>query len=225
MFQASPDHLNGVSAGAITHAEPAGDVVAMRQLRHQTKNALQRIIAQVASSDLRATEAGTALAEDIERRIRLSARISDALFGLTAAPGPLDVRLTALCNATVALLSHPKQVISVDVTVAGTCPDALQALIVQVAHEMVGNAVKHGLHMRLTGRISLRLWAGGLGDAEDRSVTLMVSDDGWGPRKTKDGEGLTIMRALAEQYNGSVSLSRHTGWTEARLTIPGAAAA
>jgi two-component sensor histidine kinase len=225
MFQASPDHLNGVSAGAITHAAPGGDVVAMRQLRHQTKNALQRIIAQVASSDLRATEAGTALAEDVERRICLSARISDALFGLTSAPGPLDMRLTALCNATVALLAHPKQMISVDVTVAGTCPDALQALIVQVAHEMVGNAVKHGLHMRLTGRISLRLWAGGMGDAADTSITLMVSDDGWGPRKAKDGEGLTIMRALAAQYNGTVSLSREGAWTEARLTIPGAASA
>jgi two-component sensor histidine kinase len=223
MFQASLDHLSSPAAEGITHAEPADAIVAMRQLRHQTKNALQRIIAQVASSDLRATEAGTALADDLERRICLSARISDALFGMTSAPGPLETRLTALCNATVALLAHPKQTISVDVTVAGTCPDALQALVVQVAHEMVGNAVKHGLHMRLTGRISLRLWAGGTGDAGDTSVTLMVSDNGWGPRKTTEGDGLPIMRALAEQYNGTVSLSRDDGWTAARLYIPSAA--
>jgi two-component sensor histidine kinase len=223
MFQASLDHLNSLSAEGITHAEPAGAVVAMRQLRHQTKNALQRIIAQLASTDLRATAEGSALADDLERRICLSARISDALFGLTSAPGPLDMRLTALCNATVALLAHPKQMISVDVTVAGTCPDALQALVVQIAHEMVGNAVKHGLHMRLTGRIALRLWAGGTGDPDDSSITLMVSDDGWGPRKTTDGDGLPIMRALAEQYNGTVSLSRDDGWTAARLYIPSAA--
>jgi two-component sensor histidine kinase len=223
MFQASLDHLNGMSTEGISDARPAGDAVAMRQLRHQTKNALQRIIAQVANSDLRGTAEGVALAEDVERRICLSARISDALFGLTSAPGPLDIRLTALCNATVALLAHPKQMISVDVAVAGTCPDALQALVVQVAHEMVANAVKHGLHMRLTGRISLRLWAGGMGDPDDNSITLMVSDDGWGPRKTGEGDGLPIMRALAEQYNGTVSLSRDGGWTAASLYIPGAA--
>jgi two-component sensor histidine kinase len=223
MFQATIDHLNGISAEGITHAEPADAVVAMRQLRHQTKNALQRIIAQVANSDLRATEEGNVLANDLERRICLSARISDALFGLTTAPGPLDMRLTALCNAIVALLAHPKQTISIDVTVAGTCPEALQAVVVQVAHEMVGNAVKHGLHMRLTGRISLRLWAGGTGDAEDTSVTLMVSDDGWGPRKATDGDGLPIMRTLAAQYGGTVSLSRDDGWTAARLYIPSAA--
>ena len=220
MFQATIDHLNGMSTEGSAPAEPANALVALRQLRHQTKNALQRIIAQVASSDLRATEAGVALANDLERRICLSARISDALFGLTSAPGPLDMRLTALCNAIVALLAHPKQTISIDVTVAGTCPEALQAVVVQVAHEMVGNAVKHGLHMRLTGRISLRLWAGGTGEAEDTSITLMVSDDGWGPRKTTEGDGLPIMRALAGQYGGSVSLSRDDGWTSARLYIP-----
>ena len=225
MFQASLDDLHGMPAASLTAAEPIADVVGMRQLRHQTKNALQRIIAQVANSDLRSTEAGSALADDVERRICLSARISDALFGLTSAPGPLDVRLSGLCNATVALLAHPKQTISVDVTVSGTCPEALQGVIVQVAHEMVGNAVKHGLHMRLTGRISLRIWAGGTGAPEDQSITLLVSDNGWGPRKGSDGDGLPIMRTLAEEYGGSVSLSRDDGWTVARLYIPNDAAA
>jgi two-component sensor histidine kinase len=220
MFQASLDDLHGTPADSLTQAEPIADLVALRQLRHQTKNALQRIIAQVATSDLRATEAGSALADDVERRICLSARISDALFGLTSMPGSLDVRLTGLCNAIVALLAHPKQTISVDVAVSGTCPEPLQAVVVQVAHEMVGNAVKHGLHMRLTGRISLRLWAGGTGAADDQSVTLLVSDNGWGPRKGSDGDGLPIMRTLAGQYGGAVSLSRDDGWTVARLYIP-----
>ncbi len=216
MFLATLDSAPGDS---FTPAPAAPGDVAMR--RHHTKNALQRIMAQVASTDLRATEAGSALADDVERRIFLSARISDALFGLTAAPGPLDVRLTALCNATVALLAHPKQTISVDVFVSGTCPDALQALIVQVAHEMVANSVKHGMHMRLTGHISLRLWTDKPGDSGKGGVTLLVSDDGWGPRKGIDGDGLPMMRQLAEQHGGTVSLSRDDGWTAARLTVPG----
>ena len=55
-------------------------------LRYQTKNALQRIIAQCAQAGLRRTATGAALADDVQRRIILSARISDALFGLTAEP-------------------------------------------------------------------------------------------------------------------------------------------
>ena len=224
MFHPSLDDLHGMQAVTLTAAEPTPGALAMRQLRHQTKNALQRIMAQIAETDLRATETGSALADDVERRICLSARISDAVFGMTAAPGPLDTRLTALCNATVALLAHPKQTIGVDVTVSGTCPAALQAMVVQVAHEMVGNAVKHGLHMRLTGRISVRLWAAGQGEANDASIVLLVSDNGWGPRKSNAGEGLPIMRILAEDFGGVVSLARDNDWTVARLDVPGAAA-
>jgi two-component sensor histidine kinase len=218
MFHASLDDLQTVPAGSFTPAEPAMDAIAMRQLRHQTKNALQRIMVAVANSDLRATPAGSALADDVERRICLSARISDALFGLTASPGPLDARLTALCNATIALLAHPKQTISVDVTVSGACPEALQALIVQVAHEMIANAVKHGMHARLSGRIVLRLATRGTDD--DASVTLQVSDNGWGPRKSAMGEGLPIMQQLAAQHGGTVSLTRDDGWTCARMDLP-----
>ncbi len=199
----------------MTEPEPSPDAVAMRQLRHQTKNALQRIIAQVAGSDLRATPAGAALAEEVERRICLSARVSDALFGLTACPGTLHARLASLCDATVKLLSDQEQTITVDVMVTGPCPAALETTVIRVAHEMVGNAVKHGMHMRLVGRIALRVRSQG-----DGSTVLRVSDDGWGLAGEDGGEGLPIMRSLAERQGGHIAIDRTDGWTVASLTLP-----
>ena len=202
------------SEPAVTRAQP--QELAMRHLRHQTKNALQRIIAQVAQTDLRATADGNALADDIERRIFLSARISDALFGMTESPPPISQRLTALSEATVALLADRDQAIAVTAAAAGRCPPAYEATVLQVAHEMVVNAVKHGMHMRITGQIAVRLFA----DARGRTA-LLVRDDGWGPCAAAAGEGMPLMQALAASLDGRVSLSRNDGWTIARLDLPG----
>ncbi len=199
----------------MTEREPSAEAIAMRQLRHLTKNALQRIIAQVAHSDLRATPAGAAMADEVERRICLSARVSDALFGFTACPGPLSDRLTALSEATVKLLSDQEQTVALDVVVTGGCPSSLESTVLKVAHEMVANAVKHGMHMRLVGRIAVRLRRHGNG-----SIVLRVSDDGWGLGDGA-GEGLGIMRCLAEWEGGRTSIERVEGWTVASLTLPG----
>ena len=85
MSHAALMRLRQIPTAALTQPDPLDDALGMRLLRHHTKNALQRLIAQIANSDLRATPGGEALAEDLERRIRLSARVSDALFGLTEA--------------------------------------------------------------------------------------------------------------------------------------------
>ncbi len=198
----------------MTKLERSAEATEMRQLRHQTKNALQRIIAQISATNLRATPAGNALADDIERRICLSARISDELFGLTSCPGPLEQRLRSLANATIKLMAASEQTIEVDVAVTGTCPEPTAQLVVRIAYEMVCNAVKHGMHMRLVGRITVRVRSNW-----DGSVTLLVSDDGWGPSGDCQGEGLPIMRSMAEEHGGTVAIDRVEGWTIARLHL------
>jgi two-component sensor histidine kinase len=202
----------------MTPLEPTADAVAMRHLRHQTKNALQQIIARIATTDVRATPEGRTLADEIERRIRLSARISDALFGLTMAPGPLQQRLAVLCDATVALLADLEQTIQTEISVTGCCPETVETTVVQVAHEMLSNAIKHGMHVRLIGRIILRVET-----SSEGAVTLTVSDDGWGPCGASGGEGMPIMQAMAARHGGTVTLSREDEWTVARLHLPGAA--
>ena len=214
MSHTSPRRLSPTPA-SMTKLQRSAEATEMRQLRHQTKNALQRIIAQVSASALRATPAGAMLADEIENRICLSARVSDALFGLTACPGTLEQRLRSLASATIRLMADSEQTIETEVFVAGSCPEPLNSVIVRVAYEMLCNAVKHGMHMRLAGRITIRVRANW-----DGSTTLVVSDDGWGPTGQGEGEGLPIMRSMAQELGGVVTINRVDNTTIARLHLP-----
>ena len=185
-----------------------------RQLRHQTKNALARIIAQVSSS-LGANDAGRRVARDVERRILLTAQISDALFGLTRAPSRFEERLRALCESVVDLAADCDQHLTLRCTVAGAVPAECQDVMLRVAHELVGNAVKHGMHVRLIGRIDVRVGV----DAD--GVRLEVADDGWGcGRDPADGEGLKLVSLLAGECGGRVTLERVGERTVATLCLP-----
>jgi two-component sensor histidine kinase len=189
---------------------------AFRQLRHQVKNVLQRILLQIADAQkLRATASNRWLLADLQRRILSSAEISDALFGLTRAPASMSERLQALSDSTIRMLAEDTQVIRSDVTVAGECPEPLRQLVLRVAHEFVGNAVTHGMRARVTGRISVHL-----ATAINGRTTLAVTDDGWGFEGSPDaGDGLTIAGDLAASAGGTVSL-RRTRVTVAALELP-----
>lgn len=201
---------------APVRAEADADID-LRQLRHHTKNALQRIMGLVAQAPgLLDTPQGTHIARQLERRIQLSAAISDALFGLTRAPASMTDRLRSLCGNLVELLADPSQVVQVGVSVRGECPAHLRDTVVRVTHELVGNAVKHGMRRRNRGRITVRLHS----DADGRTK-LTVTDDGNGFHgQPKYGEGLSVARTLADQFGGRLTL-RYDGHTVATLDLPG----
>lgn len=69
---------------------------------------------------MRRTAAGAALADDVQRRIVLSAQISDALFGLTDELAPVEDRLHSLVDATIGLLSDNTQTIRCEIMITGT---------------------------------------------------------------------------------------------------------
>ncbi len=202
----------------------AESAFAFRQLRHEIKNLLQRILLRIADAQKqRATVCNRWLLADLQRRILSSAEISDALFGLTRSPASMSERLQALSDATIRMLADETQVIVLDVSVAGACPEASRQLVLRVAHELVANAVKHGMRARVTGRISVDLATG-----MDGGTTLLVSDDGWGfegnpqgsPQGSQDaGDGLTIASDLAASAGGTVSLRRGRV-TVAALELP-----
>ena len=107
------------------------------------------------------------------------------------------------------------QMIRLDVTVAGECPQALQQVVLRVAHEFVGNAIKHGMRTRVIGSIAVRLATG-----IDGRTALTVTDDGWGPETSQHmGEGLRIAGDLAASAGGTISL-RRTDVTVAALELP-----
>jgi two-component sensor histidine kinase len=185
-----------------------------RQLRHQTKNTLATIMLRV--SQCLETGGCHNLAAEVERRIMLAARISNALFGLTQAPGPFAGRLRSLCDSMVGLLGDPTQEIETVVDVQPGVPANLETLLLRAAHELVGNAIKHGLHMRLIGCIEVAVTS----DAD--GTVLVVSDDGWDyERSFLPGEGLQIVGVLAQPFGGQVSLRRCGDRTLATLRVPG----
>jgi two-component sensor histidine kinase len=195
-----------------------GNECDFRQLRHHTKNVLQQILLQIEHAhDLKVTARGSQLLADLQRRILLSAQISDALFGITRSPAPMAERLRVLSDTTIRMLADEAQAIRLDVTVDGDCPEALRQLVLRVAHEFVGNAVKHGMHVRLAGSICVRLVTG-----TDGCTALVVTDDGWGwgfQGSPEAGEGLKIASDLAASAGGTISLFR-THVTVAGLELP-----
>ncbi len=191
------------------------DDVDLRQLRHHTKNTLQRLIGLLADvPGLTDTPAGERLARELEYRICLSAQISNALFGLTSAPGSMAERLRELAGAMVEMMREQPQTIRTGVSVKGCCPLELREAVVRSAHELIGNAVKHGMKGRLTGRIAVRLVTA------PGTTTLTVTDNGWGfDGQPRFGEGLTLARLFAERAGGSLELDGADG-TSAVMTLP-----
>lgn len=188
----------------------------LRLLRHHTKNALQRILSEVVMvDDTRLSGEGGRLLRDIGRRIMLSATVSDALFGMTGAPRPMEERMRSLGKATIELLGNPDQIIRLELSIEGDCPEHLRETVLRGASEMIGNAVKHGMTDRMLGRIRVRL------DSGSRMTTLHVEDDGWGFVTIQDsGEGLGLTQALAEQHGGRSSVRRTGDWTRAEMMLP-----
>ncbi|MEA2776106.1 MAG: hypothetical protein QOF90_1512 [Acetobacteraceae bacterium] len=194
----------------------AAQEIDLQQLRHHTKNTLQRIIGLISEAPgLRGTPGGEKIARELEYRIGLSASISNALFGLTEAPGSMAERLRKLAGAVVDMMRDGDQVIRVGVSVRGSCPARLREAIIRSGHELIGNAVKHGMKGRPNGRIAIRLIS------EETFTTLTVVDNGWGfsgaPRS--GGQGLAIARDFAARHEGSLEMDGADG-TVATLELP-----
>jgi two-component sensor histidine kinase len=192
-----------------------GQDIDLRQLRHHTKNTLQRILGLIAEAPgLSDTPAGEKIAQDLEYRISLSANISNALFGLTGVPGSMGERLRQLAGALVEMMRGPDQIIRIGVSVRGRCPVRLRDAVLRSTHELVGNAVKHGMKGRPAGRIAVRL----ISDRHGTSLT--VADNGWGFSGTPHlGEGLSLARGFADRHGGSLDLYGGDG-TVATLELP-----
>lgn len=212
-------HFRGAGADTLERPEDDADTAAqeidLRQLRHHTKNTLQRILGLIsAAPGLCDTPQGQKIAEELEYRIGLSAAISNALFGLTDAPGSMADRLRSLVGAVVEMMRDADQVIRVGVSVRGCCPAGLRDAVLRSAHELVSNAVKHGMKGRHNGRITVRLVV------DEDCTTLTVLDNGWGFSGTpRSGEGLSLARGFAARHGGSLRIDGDDG-TMATLELP-----
>ncbi len=213
-----PGKIPGVALprhGVVADQE-AAEALDFRQLRHLSRNALQRILSMIAQdADLRRSSDGRALSDGLQQRILTAARLSDVLFGFVDSPGSLQDRLTGLSDCLVKLLGDDAATISVAVHVRCDASPELCDLLVRVAHELVGNAIKHGMHLRLLGDIRIEVARDG------EQLTLTVSDDGWGTgSKSPNGQGLSIVDALLRPSGGSWTFRREHRSTIVAVRVP-----
>ena len=104
--------------------------------------------------------------------------------------------------------------VDLHVAVRGECPAGLESTILRVAHELLNNAVLHGMHARLVGCISVDLVS------SERRTALSVIDDGWGCGACPTpGRGLQLVQQLAAARGGDVQLRRRGGMTVALLSL------
>ena len=135
-------------------------------------------------------------------------RQRDVLFGITSEPARFPERFQRLCHGMLLLFADPAQHLGLDISIEGACPPVLEEAVLCAAHEFVGNALKHGMHMRLIGRISVSL------TCRTEGVELVVTDDGWGLAAAQNsGEAL----GLAEQFQGTLSVGRRNNDTVAAI--------
>ncbi len=193
---------------------------AFRQLRHSTRNTLQRIICLIYEApEFAALPGGPALAEELVGRIRMSAELADSLHAVTRPHGGIAGRLQAMGRSIVQLCGAKRQSIDVQVKVTLDCQGNFADMLMQVAHELVSNAMKHGLRGLRTGEIEI-----GLGKDRDGIVTLAITDNGRGfASNAPTGEGLRLVADMAEAYGGHIVLPAAGQRAEVRVSFPTAA--
>jgi signal transduction histidine kinase len=115
------------------------------------------------------------LSQDLQQRIVTAADLSNALFGFVEPASSLRSRLFNVSDGLVQLLGEDAATIRIVVSVDGPGFGRYDDTLVKIAHELVGNAVKHGMQQRLRGDIRIEVVA------EPGQIALIVTDDGWGP--------------------------------------------
>lgn len=213
----TPSHQAGSRLASSARAGQSGEGLSLRQLRHHVGNTWQRLLCELAVASAAAeSEEARLLARDIEQRMSAAIAAADLLFGFTEAPGPFEARLEKLCRQILTTQASSAQRIALEVRVNAVCPPAMATAVLRVAREMMSNALKHGLHARARGTIQVEF-----ATIASQGHVLRVIDDGWGPGgRMVAGEGSAVMRGIAQDLGGSVSLRRVGQQSIAMLAIP-----
>jgi two-component sensor histidine kinase len=185
----------------------------LHQLRHHTRNSCKRILFEIHDdASWQHASRDRHLQEQLANRIRQSIQLLDAVFGTTSEPAPFSERFHTLCRGLLSLFADPAQHLRLDISLKGTCPPVLEMAALCATHEFVGNAVRHGMYLRLIGRVAVSL------TCRSEAVELVVTDDGWGPAAApKSEQGFS--RDLAEQFRGTLSVGRRDEHTVAMITL------
>lgn len=195
----------------------AEQALLLQELHHRVKNNLQ-LVASLLS--LQAPAAAQASARQTlascRGRVRTMALVHESLYRADGLAGvPLRGFLSTLANQVLA--SHgdaTRHAIDVDVRADVNLPMDTGVPCGLIVHELLTNALTHGLPAPRRGRVEVRVQA-----SPPNAVTIDVVDEGVGMSGKPEGLGLRIASTLANQIGARLTRSTELG-TRIRLEIP-----
>jgi PAS domain S-box-containing protein len=193
----------------------AGQLGLLRELNHRVKNNMQMLLSLLSSAAREAETVETQKALlDAARRVAVMGAVQQVLYG--GDDSGMTFRAEKLIRA-VAALAPPGPHGPVDITVVPTPLVLTNDTAVPVAlvlNELLSNAARFGGRSGQPAAIRVELTRTG-----DR-FSLVVEDDGPGfdpdPASTKRASGLGLVRGLARQLGGTLSVEKGGG---ARCTV------
>jgi two-component sensor histidine kinase len=196
--------------------------VLLTDINHRLKNSLHAIAGILAAEGRRAGDAAVRLAlEDAAGRLRVLARVHERLhLGLGAeAASSVDMPgfLGALCADLQPTLVDLRPVV-LRVAAEDIRLGVAQAISVGlIVNELATNAVRHAFPNDRAGSVTVRLHRG-----EPGMLRLEVADNGVGvgPHGENGGTGTRLIRALAQQLDGSVERERAQEGTRVVVRFP-----
>jgi len=193
----------------------------LREVHHRVKNNLQVIISLL---NLQARtlpdDAARAALQTSQQRIRAIAAVHEKLYQSESMSAvAIGSYISDMARHLAAACTLPGQRIQIEPRIENVSLGIDVALPVGlIVNEVVTNALKHAFNGRQSGRVDILLSR----DAE--KAVLTVRDDGTGlPEEVTEadggGLGMTLVRTLARQVRGSLTITRDRG-TAVTIAFP-----
>jgi two-component sensor histidine kinase len=209
------------SEAALRRALAERDLL-LKEVNHRVKNSLQLVLSMLSLQGHRFKEPETReLFTKAISRVTAIAAIHERLY---QDQDPLTVEmhtyLTGLCAELVRASGMEEQAqASLQIEVEEVrLPTEHGVAVALIVNELVMNALKHAQPTSGPAVISVRLMRHGTGQ-----VRLTVADNGNAPEQSSSevaGLGTQLIRMLARQLNGTVTLERSVGFYAVHVTFP-----
>ncbi len=192
----------------------------LREMTHRTRNDMHRLIGML-NAQARGNPAAAAVLQQTAQRVLVQTRLNERL-AMRGAETRIDsgAFLEELVSDIRNTIELGK---SIGLTIAAEShllAPAAAADIGLIVNELVTNALKHGFPGSASGIIRVMFRRVG---AHDELYELLVTDNGVGPEPEQPSSGLgqSLLRALATQLGGRLTMSRgEVGGTQCRLLFP-----
>ena len=203
-----------------TRRAAADKDVLLQEVHHRVKNNLQIVNSLLSLKAMRSDDPGMREAfEDTLRRVTAMSLVHEALYQHDDTSGIDFAQYLRTLGDAMAESFGATGRVAVEVGRAEGRLDLNTAVPVGlVAAEAIANAFKHGFPGEAAGRIQVSFHP----PANGRSGELLVRDDGRGivEQPGKTGSGLSLVKAIARQVGGQVTIGGNKG-TEFRLSFTG----